>query len=201
MTDVKIGPNSQLVSTGCLPASLFAESKSLRLDLNEIGLSMEHLVPGSTRDTLKLSVTNTSSKSQKIKVDLLGISTDDKPSDIDFKYALGLGSTTVRGECSANINVQPQMDFVPSHLFLPNHVLDDILVTDLYAGHLGQGPSSRSYVLPVSLREDRLRRDGHVILSPRSAIMTSQFLTIAVTNRSSQDKYFTGAVLGSKASP
>jgi hypothetical protein len=202
LTNVKIGKNSQLISIGCLPASLFAESMLARIDLDEIGLSsMEHLVPNSTRDTITLSVTNTSDLPQKITADVLGRPIGDRPSNVDFKYALGLGHTTVRGNSSANINVQPPIDFIPSHLFLPNHVLDDLLVTDLYAIHVRDEPSSpRSYVLPVNLQEDQLRLSGRVTLSPRSVVKTNQFLTLSVTNRSPHDRYFTGAVLGSPAS-
>lgn len=198
VTDIKIGKNSQLVSTGCLPASLFDESMSKRINLEDIGLSIEHLVPNSTRDTFRISVTNASNNSQTITIDIYGRYIGDRPHNIEFKYALGLGSTLITHNGSANIHVQPQRNFIPSHLFVPSHVLDGIVVDELYTDHLGEKmPTRRSYVMPATLLEDRLRQNGHITLSPQSIVETSQFVTLAVTNHSPSKQYFTGAILGS----
>jgi hypothetical protein len=201
VTDVKIGKNLQTISTGCLPASLFAESMSRRLDLDKIGLNMEHMVPSGPHDsrgTLILSLTNASDELQEITIDVIGLETGSKPANVDFKHSLGFGSTSVAGNSSANLHVQPQVDFSPSHLLIPNHVLDDFLVTSLWTTLRDKdAPNPRSSAMPDSLRDKNLRYAGLVSLSPRPMVTQGQFLILEVTNRSSRAKNFSGAVLSS----
>src|SRR3954462_1010672 len=54
------------------------------------------------------------------------------------EYALGLGSTSVAGNSSANINVQPQVIFRPERLVVPSNLAVDFLITDIKVGKNSQ---------------------------------------------------------------
>src|SRR5512147_744539 len=54
------------------------------------------------------------------------------------EYALGLGSTSVAGSSSANINVQPQVIFRPERLVVPSNLAVDFLITDIKVGKNSQ---------------------------------------------------------------
>lgn len=106
------------------------------------------------------------------------------------EYALGLGSTTVAGNSSANINVQPQVIFRPERLVVPSNLAPFFLITDIKVGKNSQLVSTGA--LPAVMFTEnafgvRLKMDTAQI---------SMFVTISVTNQNGQAQQFQGGLVG-----
>jgi hypothetical protein len=106
------------------------------------------------------------------------------------EYALGLGSTSVTGNSSANINVQPQVIFRPERLVVPSNVAVDFLITDIKVGKNSQLASTGA--LPAVMFTEtafgvRLKMDTAQI---------SMFVTISVTNQNANARNFQGGLVG-----
>jgi hypothetical protein len=106
------------------------------------------------------------------------------------EYALGLGSTSVQGNSSANINVQPQVIFRPERLVIPSNLAVDFLITDLKVGKNSQLVSTGAIPAVVFTETAfgvRLKMDTAQI---------SMFVTISVTNQNPAARNFQGAIIG-----
>ena len=106
------------------------------------------------------------------------------------EYALGLGSTSVAGTSSANINVQPQVIFRPERLVVPSNIAVDFLITDIKVGKNSQLVSTGA--LPAVMFTEnafgvRLKMDTAQI---------SMFVTISVTNQNASARNFQGGLVG-----
>ena len=106
------------------------------------------------------------------------------------EYALGLGSTSVTGSSSANINVQPQVIFRPERLVVPSNIAVDFLITDIKVGKNSQLVSTGA--LPAVMFTEnafgvRLKMDTAQI---------SMFVTISVTNQNPAARNFQGGLVG-----
>ena len=106
------------------------------------------------------------------------------------EYALGLGSTSVAGSSSANINVQPQVIFRPERLVVPSNLAMDFLITDIKVGKNSQLVSTGA--LPAVMFTEnafgvRLRMDTAQI---------SMFVTVSVTNQNPAARNFQGGLVG-----
>ena len=106
------------------------------------------------------------------------------------EYALGLGSTSVGGNSSANINVQPQVIFRPERLVVPSNIAVDFLITDIKVGKNSQLVSTGA--LPAVMFTEnafgvRLKMDTAQI---------SMFVTISVTNQNPAARNFQGGLVG-----
>jgi hypothetical protein len=106
------------------------------------------------------------------------------------EYALGLGSTSVSGSSSANINVQPQVIFRPERLVVPSNLAVDFLITDIKVGKNSQLVSTGA--LPAVMFTEvafgvRLKMDTCQI---------SMFVTISVTNQNPAARNFQGGIIG-----
>ena len=106
------------------------------------------------------------------------------------EYALGLGSTSVAGNSSANINVQPQVIFRPERLVIPSHIAVDFLITDIKVGKNSQLVSTGA--LPAVMFTEqafgvRLKMDTAQI---------SMFVTVSVTNENPSARKFQGGLVG-----
>jgi hypothetical protein len=106
------------------------------------------------------------------------------------EYALGLGSTSVAGNSSANINVQPQVIFRPERLVVPSNLAIDFLITDIKVGKNSQLVSTGA--LPAVMFTEvafgvRLKMDTAQI---------SMFVTISVTNQNPAARNFQGGIVG-----
>jgi hypothetical protein len=106
------------------------------------------------------------------------------------EYALGLGSTSVAGLSSANINVQPQVIFRPERLVVPSNIAVDFLITDIKVGKNSQLVSTGA--LPAVMFTEnafgvRLKMDTAQI---------SMFVTISVTNQNPAARNFQGGLVG-----
>jgi hypothetical protein len=106
------------------------------------------------------------------------------------EYALGLGSTSVAGQSSANINVQPQVIFRPERLVVPSNLAVDFLITDIKVGKNSQLVSTGA--LPAVMFTEqafgvRLKMDTAQI---------SMFVTVSVTNQNPAARNFQGGLVG-----
>jgi|SRR5579872_1456144 len=106
------------------------------------------------------------------------------------EYALGLGSTSVSGNSSANINVQPQVIFRPERLVVPSNLAVDFLITDIKVGKNSQLVSTGA--LPAVMFTEvafgvRLKMDTCQI---------SMFVTVSVTNQNPAARNFQGGIVG-----
>ena len=106
------------------------------------------------------------------------------------EYALGLGSTSVAGNSSANINVQPQVIFRPERLVVPSNLAMDFLITDIKVGKNSQLVSTGA--LPAVMFTEnafgvRLKMDTAQI---------SMFVTVSVTNQNPAARNFQGGLVG-----
>jgi hypothetical protein len=106
------------------------------------------------------------------------------------EYALGLGSTAVSGNSSANINVQPQVIFRPERLVVPSNLAVDFLITDIKVGKNSQLVSTGA--LPAVMFTEvafgvRLKMDTCQI---------SMFVTVSVTNQNPAARNFQGGIVG-----
>jgi hypothetical protein len=106
------------------------------------------------------------------------------------EYALGLGSTSVAGNSSANINVQPQVIFRPERMVVPSNIAVDFLITDIKVGKNSQLASTGA--LPAVMFTEtafgvRLKMDTAQI---------SMFVTVSVTNQNANARNFQGGLIG-----
>jgi hypothetical protein len=106
------------------------------------------------------------------------------------EYALGLGSTSVTGSSSANINVQPQVIFRPERLVVPSNLAVDFLITDIKVGKNSQLVSTGA--LPAVMFTEvafgvRLKMDTCQI---------AMFVTVSVTNQNPAARNFQGGIVG-----
>ena len=106
------------------------------------------------------------------------------------EYALGLGSTSVSGSSSANINVQPQVIFRPERLVIPSNLAVDFLITDIKVGKNSQLVSTGA--LPAVMFTEvafgvRLKMDTCQI---------SMFVTLSVTNQNPSARNLQGGIVG-----
>ncbi len=106
------------------------------------------------------------------------------------EYALGLGSTSVSGNSSANINVQPQVIFRPERLVVPSNLAVDFLITDIKVGKNSQLVSTGA--LPAVMFTEtafgiRLKMDTCQI---------AMFVTVSITNQNPAARNFQGGIVG-----
>ena len=106
------------------------------------------------------------------------------------EYALGLGSTSVAGTSSANINVQPQVIFRPERLVVPSNLAMDFLITDIKVGKNSQLVSTGA--LPAVMFTEqafgvRLKMDTAQI---------SMFVTVSGTTPNPAARNFQGGLVG-----
>jgi len=106
------------------------------------------------------------------------------------EYALGLGSTSVPGNSSVNINVQPQVVFRPERVLIPSNVALDFLITDIKVGKNSQLASTGAVPATAFTEQAfgvRLKMDTAQI---------SMFVTISVTNTNPNARQFQGVIIG-----
>jgi hypothetical protein len=106
------------------------------------------------------------------------------------EYALGLGSTSVAGNSSANINVQPQVIFRPERLVVPSNIAVDFLITDIKVGKNSQLVSTGA--LPAVM----FTENAFGVRLKMDTAQVSMFVTVAVTNQNAAARNFQGGLVG-----
>jgi hypothetical protein len=120
---------------------------------------------------------------------------DEIETPISRDQIMGFGWTLVKGNSSANINVQPQVSFRPERLVIPSTVAKDFLITYIKVGKNSQLLSVAA-VPALAFAEQA----PHGVPLQFPVCRRSQFITISVTNISDCDRWFTAAMFGPQTS-
>jgi hypothetical protein len=183
ITDIKCRGYSQLISTGALPALFFSD-----LAFPEI-LYFDRL---RENEDMIVSVTNQSQHNRSFSCRVLG---DVEPMAGPRQHVLGCGSTLVAGRGSANINVQPLVEFTPCRLVIPSTIRQHFRVEGLY--RVSDGERLSLFSSPDLLGQNFTELMVNDIDLEHS-VSRKQFLTISVTNLTEQGRNFQAAVVGSR---
>jgi hypothetical protein len=179
ITDIKIGKNSQLCSTGSLPGSLFDERHAwlsgkyrLSCDLVSQGVPVE------------ISMTNTAISAFRAEVKVLGYE-EDAPeiAGLEEVLVLGFGRFLVKAGHSMRVSAQPQWAFQPHRLHLSEGVMFSFDVVEITRGDEHVKPSS---VGALGVSE-----------VPQGTCEAGELMSVWVRNRSDRDAWFSAAMIGS----
>lgn len=107
-----------------------------------------------------------------------------------LEHVVGLGSTAIAGSSSANICVQPQVNFRPENLVIPPDVARDFLITDFKVGKNSQ------LVSIGAIPAHAFSSENHTIRLDADVCQVAMFLTISVTNQNCVARNFQGAIVG-----
>ncbi len=178
VTDIKVGRNSQIYSTGVVPASFFTKfAHQLDLRFDPVGRS----------NVISISFQNVGSKSVVLKV-LVVCGQQPSPAPL---VVLGLGLTKLTD--SLRLCIEPMMPIMPELLYVPGGLLEEIEINRVQCGpylNLKEG----SEVPDSQLCKDNLKADGNIRLEPYRAVGNGAYLAITTTNLSNKDLRFCGAV-------
>jgi len=199
---IESGKGNQLISTGCLPAELFARS-SPRDEL---------LLDGSTvtQHAISIDVVNLTDEDRVFsgRPVLARVDRAHPPSrrldNARRAIVCGLGHTLVKSYGSARVVVQPNAVFFPDRLFVPRSSIDSLLIEkiEVCRWSIGDGPIFSHVLTGVSssdLHPDNLRRDGCFESTPRIGVDSKFCFVLSVRNLSGRSAAFTGAILGARS--
>jgi hypothetical protein len=191
--DVMVGKNSQLVSVGCVPASLFALATPARLVLDEVrpgqcvSLRLTCVGPGDVTfggRILALAPTRARPTPSRRRRSRRG------------SYVVGCGYTEVGAGATLDLVVFPQVEFRLGRLHVPPHLLDFFRVDALFQGRYLDVEQASRVSDPAQLGRENLLRGGQVDLQPSSTVGINQPVTLRVTNTSGEAQYFSAALMG-----
>lgn len=189
ITNIAVGLDTQQVSTGAIPASLFAASARRR----ELAMDL-------VTDTkmFKISATNISPVPQNLKIEVEGLPASELLPP-DLLHVVGFGSTSVPPMSAANINVQPQFNIIPQYLHVPPHVLEHFWIHEIRLISLPDCMEAPPCCVPKHfLLKEHLELDGAIALRPGEIAPRNRFIMIGITNKDSQARNFQAAILGIK---
>jgi hypothetical protein len=191
VADIKVGMNSQLLSTSCFPASLFSElSHAESLDFDA--------VPRGRNFVLNVWNMDEAASWRSFGGVVLG----EKVAGPDNRYkgehagrtVLGLGYTMVAPGATVLVRSMTQVVFKPDRVALPLSVLEDFEVLSLHVENY-QGWKLWEISLPADRSVLDERRPG--VLEPDGGtLQEAEGLVMRVRNKMSEDKPFFGSVLG-----
>jgi hypothetical protein len=193
VNDVKVGKNSQLVSVGCVPASLFASPTPVRLVLDEV-------TPGLC---VSLNLTCVGPDDVTFSGRILALApTRARPTPSRRRrsrsgsYVVGCGYTEVGAGATLDVVVFPMVELRLGRLHVPPHLLDFFRVDALFQGRYLDVGQASSVSDPAQLGRESLLRGGQVDMQPSNMVGIGQPVTLRVTNTSGETRYFSGALLG-----
>lgn|GEM_PF-2708416 len=184
ITDIKVGANSQFISTGCIPALLFSDKAIVE------NLRLDHL---SVTKLLKISVTNQAAGARRFKASVSGPASPVSIPNPRWRTILGLGSTPVQAGSITSINVQPQLNFAPDRLVVPSSIGERFQVLDIRTTGL-DGLVWESMEKSFPGTDFGEKEAGKVHL--KEPVLTAIFLSIQVKNISDTSCNFQGAFVG-----
>jgi hypothetical protein len=209
VTDVKVGRNSQFVSTGCLPAMVFSSRANPEplSGFDPVGAGM----------FVTISVTNQSGEDRDFAAAMWGSGRWGRtrwfrrletlwrafPRKVRKRYLLGYGSTLVKARGTASINAQPQFDFCPDRLIVPSTIRDSFKILGLSITGLDRAQSGffecrfsfREKMDPSYLNQPFVETSRSQIAFKRPVCRES-FLTVTVENVTDRSANFQAAVAG-----
>lgn len=194
ITDIKVGRNSQLISTTCLPASIFSSNRTEKLHT-------ETLLPN--RMYITLSITNTSSEAVDFSGEVIG---NEPPNNReDELYVLGLGHILVKENLA--LSVQSQVPMSPALLYVPETIIEEVEIENVvvrpytHSYQISSGDVVETDCPFVSGVPTKMLLNNHqsyrsILLEPKNLLNASDFLVLKIHNKSKNPLYFTGAILG-----
>ena len=117
------------------------------------------------------------------------VMSSDLPRDV-IMCSVGLGSTSVSGCSSSNINVQPFEEFRLDRLIISSRVAGDFLITDIKVGKESQFDS------PGAIPGTSFTEDVFAIKLRGDLAMRREFITVSVTNQTGNAQNFQGVLIG-----
>lgn len=195
VTDLRVGLDSQLCSTGAVPAALFARGAPR----DELLLDPVR----SPRDSLSVAVTNLGPGRMAFSCRPI-FSDDSRLARYGRARVVGLGVSWIAPLGSMNVNVEPQRRFVPDRLFVPRSVLErvDVEGVDVFNFDLDKGSYDLvETVSPGQLTRESLLGDGLFHLSPGRSVGPRECLTVRFRNRTDAPVDVLGVVLGADPLP
>jgi hypothetical protein len=181
VTDLKFDHDSVLISTGALPGLLFSDDALIE---------RFHLDPLKKGARVSISVTCQSKEDRVFRGKLRG-TRGTRVRDGMRRYALGFGSTLVKHNGSANINVEPQLAFNPDRLVVPSTIRDGFKIREISFRN-----GSTREVLDPEMHLGSFTENSVGQLTFGRELVPGQYLTISVDNVSASDLNFQAAVLG-----
>lgn len=180
--DVRVGRNSQLVSMGCLPGTLFTRETPLVLD---------RIRPGST---FSLSVTCPGPEVVAFSGRLLA--SPIHYLSVEKYWPVGFGYSQVEAGRTVDLLVRPQVRMTVRRLHVPPLLLRDFRVDALFHGPYLDAARVSSVADPERLGTLNLSQGGELELSPVAEVGIGSPVTLRVTNTSQETRFFSGALLG-----
>jgi hypothetical protein len=184
ITDIKVGANSQFISTGCIPALLFSDEAVVER------LRLDHLP---TAKLLKISVTNQATGERQFKASVSGPASPVSQPNPRWRTLVGLGSTMVHAGAVAAVYVQPQLNFAPDRLVVPSSIGERFQVLDIRTTGL-DGLVWESMRQSFSATDFSKKKAGKVRL--KEPVLSEIFLSIQVKNISNTACNFQGTFVG-----
>jgi len=182
--DVKVGRNSQLVSCGCVPATLFALPTPVDLRLDKL----------SSGERLSLQVSCAGPEDVTFKGRILAAGpTTPVPGRT---LVVGFGFTEVGAGKSVALVVRPQVEVRLTRLHVPPHLTDAFRIDDLFHGPYLDVEKVSRVADTRQLDRENLSRGGEVALTPTPDVGVGCPVALRVTNVSSTTQYFSAALLG-----
>ena len=213
VTDVRCGRDSQLVSRGAVPASVFS-NRAVREELY-LGFVPADPDPGEAYDTLQVStdprlehagftlgVFNTSDVERTFSGRILGWIEEGRGTawrwtcPDKFRTVVGLGYTEIPGRQAAHVNVMPQFAFLPDRLVIPSSTGSrfDVLGVRTVAHDSNDFLGCAAGQVRGDAYSERLS-EGHS-LSGLTSAGPGRFLCASILNTGEEPASFSGAFLG-----
>jgi hypothetical protein len=201
VADVWVGLDSQLVSTGSVPASLFARGAP-RDELLMDSIATSHNYLSTDVAHLSIDVTNLSSKS--LPFTCRATFSDDSARLARYRRArlAGLGVSRVSPLGSLVVAVQPMVPMAPDRLFVPRRVLEHVDVEGLDVCSWSDWRSSVGRYGVVDsvpsecLRRSSLEEDGVFHLGRLRRVGPGECFIARFKNRTNAFVNVCGAILG-----
>ena len=190
--DILIGQSSQHCSGDGVPASLFAESVRGRFP----GVSLAHdlLCEGAH---LEVRVRNITDVERCFRCSVVGNLVQPGQSCAGGSYlVVGLETRAARTRAGldAVVNKVVWLGMTPTHLYVPDGVLDDFRVDELSV--FSKDGSLYSSASSEMLLDRSLRAGAEICLAPDRAARAGSLLTLRARQVEGGPSYFRGAVLG-----
>ena len=182
-TDIKVGKNSQLISTGAIHAFFFDEKRPPQ------DLSCDIMMRGMTATLSVFNLRTEIDLSLEFQATLKGKLVNDNHGNLHHSHSptrrtvMGLGLVPVEPHGTAKITIQAQLPFKPDCLIVHPFVSEGLLLTSL-----------RVVGVEMNMSMEQLRNGLAPFEAPRMQI--GDWLCIEVANETVARKIFCGAIGG-----
>jgi hypothetical protein len=200
VTDVRVGRRSQLISTGCVPAGLFAESAARDADGQLVDVLQLPVVE--TNQFVSLSLTNATDRPVSFRGSVVGCDPEHAP-DRPRSLLMGCGyyengpsapGRYDRSIDSHNVRIVPQVRLRPHKLYVPASVLEGVVIravtTEVDPGE------TLSKVASESVDRISIHSRENIVFEPDPTVPPGRFVRIEMINQTGEPRWFGAAILG-----